>query len=104
MLESVASSDAGAEPANEEAVMKNNTLAIALASLLVGGVAVAAFQNNRDRERGDYVRGADAAALAGDDAAMYDSNIPSSGRLEYAQVVDVKPITEKQALYAQVVG
>ena len=27
--------------------MKNNTLAIALASLLVGGVAVAAFQNNR---------------------------------------------------------
>ena len=28
--------------------MKNNTLAIALASLLVGGVAVAAFQNNRD--------------------------------------------------------
>ena len=28
--------------------MKNNTLAIALASLLVGGVAVAAFQNGRE--------------------------------------------------------
>ena len=28
--------------------MKSNTLAIALASLLVGGVAVAAFQSSRD--------------------------------------------------------
>lgn len=82
--------------------MKSNTLAIALASLLVGGVAVAAFQNNRDRTQGDYVR--NDAALAGDAAMFNDSSIPSSGRLEYAQVVDVAPITEKQALYAQVIG
>ena len=82
--------------------MKSNTLAIALASLLVGGVAVAAFQNNRDNPRSDYVR-AD-AALAGDDARFDDSAIPSSGRLEYAQVVDVKPLTEDQPLYAQVIG
>ncbi len=82
--------------------MKSNTLAIALASLLVGGVAVAAFQNNRDRAQGDYVR--NDAALAGDAAMFDDSNIPSRGRLEYAQVVSVDPITEKQALYAQVIG
>ena len=34
--------------------MKSNTLAIALAALLVGGVAVAAFQDNR----GDLLGGA----------------------------------------------
>lgn len=58
--------------------MNNNTLAIALAALLVGGVAVAAFNNNRD----DFGRGG----------------------LEYATVLDVEPITEKQELYAQVIG
>jgi uncharacterized protein YcfJ len=80
--------------------MKSNTLAIALASLLVGGVAVAAFQNNR--ERSDYVATGQEGALAAD--AAFDSSIPSRGRLEYAQVVDVKPLTEKQDLYAQVIG
>lgn len=78
--------------------MKNNTLAIALASLLVGGVAVAAFQNNRESGRSDFV------ASGGEDAAVLDSNIPSSGRLEYAQVVDVRPLTENRDLYAQVIG
>ena len=57
--------------------MNNNTLAIALAALLVGGVAVAAFNNNRD--------GA------------------GPGGLEYATVLDVQPITEKQELFAQVI-
>ncbi|WP_242103999.1 glycine zipper 2TM domain-containing protein [Lysobacter sp. M2-1] len=80
--------------------MKSNTLAIALASLLVGGVAVAAFQNNR--ERSDYVATGQGGALGAD--AAFDSSIPSRGRLEYAQVIDVKPITEKQDLYAQVIG
>jgi uncharacterized protein YcfJ len=79
--------------------MKSNTLAIALASLLVGGVAVAAFQNNRDRNQADYV-GGDAMSQE----AMFDSSIPSRGRLEYAQVIDVRPLTETQPLYAQVIG
>ena len=53
--------------------MKNNTLAIALASLLVGGVAVAAFQSGRD----DVPR-SDVARLAGDDAPGFaaDAAIP----------------------------
>ncbi|WP_407351112.1 glycine zipper 2TM domain-containing protein [Luteimonas sp. R10] len=77
--------------------MKNNTLAIALASLLVGGVAVAAFQNNsRD------------AAPKGDDASTQESvddgAIPAAGGLEYADVVGVEPVTEKQDLYATVIG
>lgn len=81
--------------------MKNNTLAIALASLLVGGVAVAAFQNNRDN-RTDPT-GADAGLTAGD-VRVEDGSIPSGGRVEYAQVVKVDPITEKQRLYATVIG
>ena len=64
--------------------MKNNTLAIALAALLVGGVAVAAFQNGRN----------DSDVATNDDA----------GQLEYAQVVSVNPITEKRDLFATVIG
>ena len=82
--------------------MKNNTLAIALAALLVGGVAVAAFQNSRD-SRTSFDTAADPALAAGDVAAN-DGAIPASGRVEYAQVVKVDPITEKQQLYAQVIG
>lgn len=78
--------------------MKNNTIAIALASLLVGGVAVAAFQNGRDNDaRSDVLP----SSLEGDVA---DSAIPSEGRLDYATVVSVDPITEKQDLYATVIG
>jgi uncharacterized protein YcfJ len=59
--------------------MNNNTIAIALAALLVGGVAVAAFQNNKGE--GEGARG-----------------------LEYATVLDVKPVNERQQQYAQVIG
>ena len=100
--------------------MKNNTLAIALASLLVGGVAVAAFQNNREPRPDPVAAGsASAAALDLDAAALdarvegsdrldalagFDNAIPTRGRLDYAQVIDVRPVTETQQLYAQVIG
>lgn len=80
--------------------MKSNTLAIALASLLVGGVAVAAFQNNRDRGQSDYAND----APSGEAALAAEGVIPSSGRLEYAQVVDVRTLTEREPMYAQVIG
>ena len=80
--------------------MKNNTLAIALAALLVGGVAVAAFQNSRDTSLNTT---ADTSLAAGDVAAE-DGSIPDGGRVQYAQVIKVDPITEKQQLYAQVIG
>lgn len=85
--------------------MKNNTLAIALASLLVGGVAVAAFQNNTRDEisRDEIGAGLQDADVSADVDADADS-IPSAGRLEYADVVDVHEITESQDLYAQVLG
>ncbi len=80
--------------------MKNNTLAIALASLLVGGVAVAAFQNNRDDAGSRDV----ATALDENGDVLADGAIPSSGRVEYARVIDVDPITEKKELFATVIG
>ena len=76
--------------------MKNNTLAIALASLLVGGVAVAAFQNNTRDEAGFSGHEPEAAGDIGE--------IPVSGRLEYADVLDVSAVTESQDMYATVLG
>ena len=79
--------------------MKSNTLAIALAALLVGGVAVAAFQNNRAGSLGNDFYTTDnetGLGLASDRAAR-------SG-LEYAEVLDVDPINESRDRYATVIG
>ncbi len=73
--------------------MKNNTLAIALASLLVGGVAVAAFQNGR---------GDSAPILDGSANAALQAE--AGGRLDYADVVAVDPIMERRDLFATVIG
>src|SRR6185312_12252309 len=85
--------------------MNKSTLAIALAALLVGGVAVAAYQHARqpDAMATPAAMNATGAELAGDVPAS-DSSIPAGGKVEYADVVGVKPITEKQAQYAQVIG
>src|SRR5690606_20022031 len=77
-------------------VMKNNTLAIALASLLVGGVAVGAYHNSRDTGAGSN------AGLTGETLEAREDD--RAGRLEYAQVVAVEPVTEKAELYATVIG
>lgn len=63
--------------------MNKNILAIAVGAVLLGGVAVAAIQvNGRD---GDAVQ-------------------EQAPRLEYAEVVDVVPLTEARDLYATVIG
>ena len=92
--------------APEEPRMKNNTLAIALASLLVGGVAVAAFQGNRDDgPRADIAPAAGEAALSDDALGFTDEAVrPDEGRLEYARVLAVEPITEREPQYATVLG
>ena len=80
--------------------MKNNTLAIALGALLIGGVATAGFINNRNHAPAD-----DAAMFSSTNEVMpMDGSVPASGRVEYAQVVDVKPVTEREPLYATVIG
>ncbi|HVI26689.1 MAG TPA: glycine zipper 2TM domain-containing protein [Xanthomonadaceae bacterium] len=85
----------------------NSTLAIALASLLVGGVAVAAFQHSRTPAQPETAAAAAPAAqqlLDGDAPADDASVAPSAPVLDYAQVVAVKPVTRKEKLYAQVIG
>jgi uncharacterized protein YcfJ len=89
--------------------MNKNTIAIAIAALLVGGVSVAAFQSARKPDAP-----ATAAQLSGDPAQQQDAslqgdaaqgnNIPGSGRVDYADVVNVKPITNSEKLYATVIG
>lgn len=82
--------------------MKNNTLAIALAALLVGGVATAGFINSRDKAHNDDVQATQFNAYG--EPLRMDGAIPASGRLEYADVVDVRPVTEREPLYATVIG
>lgn len=89
--------------------MNKNILAVALASLLVGGVAVAAFNSFR----GDDVATSDSSFVAGSgdplvtnfsDDAVPDGSIAPPRGLDYADVVKVEPIKEKQKLYATVIG
>lgn len=82
--------------------MKGNTLAIALASLLVGGVAVGAYHNSRDAVSRDGVVATDAGAAL--DAEVDEVPAQERDALDYAQVLSVKPITETGQLYATVLG
>src|SRR5688572_21740046 len=84
--------------------MNKNMLAVALASLLVGGVAVAAYNSFRDDPADAQFTSANAqdeAAVAGD---RLDDGAIQGPRVDYAQVVNVKEITEKKPLYAAVIG
>ncbi|NUS38554.1 MAG: glycine zipper 2TM domain-containing protein [Lysobacter sp.] len=75
--------------------------------MLVGGVAVAAFEHARapDATVASAALPSTAAPLAGGDVRAQDSSIaPGGGKLDYADVVNVKPIGEKQKLYATVIG
>ncbi len=82
--------------------MKGNTLAIALASLLVGGVAVGAYHNSRDAAPRSDLATADAALAV--DAATGEPIDARADALEYADVVAVRPVTESGQIYATVLG
>ena len=91
--------------------MNKNMLAVALASLLVGGVAVAAYNSFRgnDAQPTMFTAGAPGplansltADMAGNSAIAQPAALVD--RVEYADVLNVKPINEKQALYATVIG
>lgn len=83
--------------------MKSNTLAIALGALLVGGVATAGFINNRDAAP-DPDRTAAAFSDPYGEPLPSDVAVPASGRLEYADVIGVEPVLEREQLYATVIG
>lgn len=84
--------------------MNKNMLAVALASLLVGGVAVAAYNSfsSDGAEPADLAAAtAPASAQPGD---LADDGSIDGSRVEYADVVNVRELTEKQPLYATVIG
>jgi uncharacterized protein YcfJ len=80
--------------------MRNNTLAIALGALLVGGVATAGYINSRDLAQSNDV----ALSSTSVERMPMQGAVPASGRVEYAQVVDVQPVTRREPLYATVIG
>jgi uncharacterized protein YcfJ len=86
--------------------MNKNMLAVALASLLVGGVAVAAynsFRSNDSAAADDFASG-NPAATTGVEGDLAANGAIEASKLEYADVVNVKELTEKQPLYATVIG
>ena len=90
--------------------MNKSTLAIALASLLVGGVAVAAYQYVRQPEALAAAPSvaAPAQAAAPDtvqaDQPAQDNSIAATPQAAYADVLGVKPVTTREKLYATVIG
>lgn len=83
--------------------MNRNMLAAVLASMLVGGVAVAAYNSFRT---GEAPASALVTAPAGTTlvADAPRSDALQAPRLAYAEVVDVRPVTERRPLYATVIG
>jgi uncharacterized protein YcfJ len=93
--------------------MNKNTIAIAIAALLIGGVSVAAFQHARSPDSVATAATAEAPAPAADADASTpavadeaaDTSIPAPvAAPAYADVVGVKPVTTKEQLYATVIG
>ena len=86
--------------------MNKNLIAVAVAALLVGGVAVAAYNSFTTPDAGvttasDPLQEGLAVGLEGDTPA--DPRIETRG-LDYADVVNVIPVTEQRELYATVIG
>jgi uncharacterized protein YcfJ len=79
------------------------TVLIAAGALLVGGIATAAFMNNRGQPE-PMVTGASDPALLADDASAVDGDALQASALQYADIVRVEPVTEKEKLYATVIG
>ena len=84
------------------------TVLVAAGALLVGGIATAAFMKSGDKSPG-YVTAADGtvlpdAALADDGARTDALDVDAKRGLEYADVMKVAPITQKEKAYATVIG
>jgi uncharacterized protein YcfJ len=79
------------------------TVLIAAGALLVGGIATAAYMNNRDKQPDAIVAPAD-PALAADDAATAAGDELQADTLQYADIVKIEPVTQKEKVYATVIG
>src|SRR5690606_5408773 len=91
---------AGWVPQEPTAMKQATTVLIAAGALLVGGIATAAYMNNRDG--GSDVAAITAPAQDGDVAAS--DALPETPALEFAEILSVTPVTEKEQRYATVIG
>jgi uncharacterized protein YcfJ len=89
--------------------MKSNTTTILIATgaLLFGGIATAAYMNNRDKPA-EFVNATTGEPVSAEtdtalDQASMDNQIEPNA-LQYAEVVKVDPITNKNKVYATVIG
>ncbi len=84
------------------------TALVAAGALLVGGIATAAFM--KSGTSADPVTAnpnhptIDTTPLADDGARTDELAVDKAGRLEYADVVKVDPLTQKEKAYATVIG
>jgi len=82
-----------------------STVLIAAGALLVGGIATAAFMNNRDKQPEPVVAETPAdPALAADDAVAPGEDEIQANTLQYADIVRVDPVSQKEKVYATVIG
>ena len=92
---------------------QTTTILIAAGALLVGGIATAAFMNSRTPAPAPVVAAAPApesspdATLVAEDAAQPNADLVEATPepvLQYADIVKVAPVTERERLYATVIG
>lgn len=81
------------------------TVLIAAGALLVGGIATAAFMNNRGAqpEPVTVAMPADPELVADDAPPVAEDELQASA-LQYADIVKVAPVTQKEKVYATVIG
>src|SRR5690606_37380181 len=88
-------------PAGARAMKQATTVLIAAGALLVGVIATAAYMNNRDSS--PDVAAVTAPAVEGDTPAS-EVLLPQEPALEYADIVAVAPVTEKEKRYGTVIA
>lgn len=93
--------------AASKSALNKQLLAVAIGSLLVGGIAVAAYMGNRDADASTKSL-ADATEEVppyadAPDGRRAASDIPGPS-LEYAEVTSVVPVTRSEQRYATVIG
>ncbi len=84
------------------------TVLVAAGALLVGGIATAALMNGRNDHTATVPPAGqpltDNAPLVADDAIAGSAVAPTTGKLEYADVLKVEPVTRGEPVYATVIG
>lgn len=92
--------------------MDKNIIAVAVASMLVGGVAVAAYDSFRTPAAGATPLVTAAPTVQGASLDTAQTNLidprvaaqPETPRIEYADIVEVDPVREQRPLYATVIA